>query len=110
MRRSISITDEPSKNPSSGLGSRTKSSLTNMSYLKKPAQNKSRMANDRAVDMSKSVYSKNSSADLGSRSKSGVANMSFLNKPPKSPVGEMVTATRPPVDRRTQKSIPEIDT
>ena len=103
MRRSISITDEPSKNSSSGLGSRTKSSLTNMSYLKKPAQNKSRIAND----MSKSVYSKISSASLGSRSKSGVANMSFLNKPPKSPsaVGEMAIATRPPVDKKTRKSI-----
>ena len=115
MRRSISITDAPSsKSSSSGLlGSRTKSSLTNMSYLKKPAQNKSRTipSTDRAVpvNMSESVYSKiSSAARLGSRSKSGVANMSFLSRPPKSPAifGEMATDTRPPAfDRKTRKSI-----
>ena len=111
MRRSISITDAPSsKSSSSGLlGSRTKSSLTNMSYLKKPAQNKSRTDRAVPVNMSESVYSKiSSAARLGSRSKSGVANMSFLNRPPKSPAifGEMATDTRPPAfDRKTRKSI-----
>ena len=100
MTRSISVSDEKSKS-SGGLGSRTKSSLTNMSYLlKKAAQNKSKM--------SESVYCKTSNAPgLGYRSKSGVANMSSLNKPPKSPsaVGEMAIATRPPVDKKTRKSI-----
>ena len=111
MTRSISVRDEKSKS-SGGLGSRTKSSLTNMSYLlKKPAQNKSKITittTDRAVDMSESVYCKTSNAPgLGYRSKSGIAYMSSLNKPPKSPsaVGEMAIATRPPVDKKTRKSI-----
>ena len=112
MTRSISVSVEKSKS-SGGLGSRTKSSLTNMSYLlKKPAQNKSKITTtDRAVDMSESVYCKTSNAPgLGYRSKSGVANMSSLNKPPKSPsaVGEMAIATRPPVDKKTRKSITSI--
>ena len=117
MTRSISVSDETSKS-SSGLGSRTKSSLTNMSYLlKKPAQNKSKIITttpDRAVDMTESVYCKTSNATtgLGFRSKSGVTNMSSLNKPPKSPsaIGEMAIAIRPPVDRKTRKSItiPEV--
>ena len=114
MTRSISVSDETSKS-SSGLGSRTKSSLTNMSYLlKKPAQNKSKIITpDRAVDMSESVYCKTSNTTgLGFRSKSGFANMSSLNKPPKSPsaIGEMAIAIRPPVDRKTRKSItiPEV--
>ena len=114
MTRSISVSDEKSKS-SGGLGSRTKSSLTNMSYLlKKPAQKKSKITTtttDRAVDMSESVYCKTSNAPgLGYRSKSGVANMSSLNKPPKSPsaVGEMAIATRPPVDKKTRKSITSI--
>ena len=112
MTRSISVSDEKSKS-FGGLGSRTKSSLTNMSYLlKKPAQNKSKITTtDRAVDMSESVYCKTSNAPgLGCRSKSGVANMSSLNKPPKSPsaVGEMAIATRPPVDKKTRKSITSI--
>ena len=107
MTRSISVSDETSKS-SSGLGSRTKSSLTNMSYLlKKPAQNKSKIITttpDRAVDMTESVYCKTSNTTgLGFRS---------LNKPPKSPsaVGEMAIATRPPVDKKTRKSItiPEV--
>ena len=111
MTRSISVSDETSKS-SSGLGSRTKSSLTNMSYLlKKSAQNKSKIITttpDRSVDMTESVYCKTSNATgLGFRSKSGFANMSSLNKPPKSPsaIGEMAIAIRPPVDRKTRKSI-----
>ena len=113
MTRSISVSDEKSKS-SGGLGSRTKSSLTNMSYLlkKAPAQTKSKITTttDRAVDMSESVYCKTSNSNalgLSYRSKSGVANMSSLNKPPKSPsaVGEMAIATRPPVDKQTRKSI-----
>ena len=116
MTRSISVSDETSKS-SSGLGSRTKSSLTNMSYLlKKPAQNKSKIITttpDRSVDMTESVYCKTSNATgLGFRSKSGFANMSSLNKPPKSPsaIGEMAIATRPPVDKTNRKSItiPEV--
>ena len=114
MTRSISVSDEKFKS-SGGLGSRTKSSLTNMSYLlKKPAQNKSKIITttpDRAVDMTESVYCKTSNATcLGFRSKSGFANMSSLNKPPKSPsaVGEMAIATRPPVDKKTRKSITSI--
>ena len=116
MTRSISVSDETSKS-SSGLGSRTKSSLTNMSYLlKKSAQNKSKIITttpDRAVDMTESVYCKTSNTTgLGFRSKSGFANMSSLNKPPKSPsaIGEMAIAIRPPVDRKTRKSItiPEV--
>ena len=111
MTRSISVSDEKSKS-FGGLGSRTKSSLTNMSYLlKKPAQNKSKITitTDLAVNMSESVYCKTSNG-LGYRSKSGVANMSSLNKPPKSPsaVGEMAIATRPPVDKKTRKSITSI--
>ena len=109
MTRSISVSDEKSKS-AGGLGSRTKSSLTNMSYLlKKHAQTKSMITTtDRAVDMSESVYCKTSNAlGLGYRSKSGVAYMSSLNKTPKSPsaVGEMAIATRPPVDKKTRKSI-----
>ena len=116
MTRSISVSDETPKS-SSGLGSRTKSSLTNMSYLlKKPAQNKSKIiitTPDRAVDMTESVYCKTSNATgLGFRSKSGFENMPSLNKPPKSPsgIGEMAIAIRPPVDRKTRKSItiPEV--